>query len=165
MAFDCFLKIDAIPGESTDNKHVDWIELISYSHTLAQPTSGSVSSGGGRTAERVDHGDFVITKLLDKSSPKLTLACCNGTHIPNVKIELCRSAGDKEKYMEYLLNDVIVKSVSPEGMKSGDSPLPSEKVSFSYGKISWTYTELDHKTGKSKGNVQTYWDLHTNKGG
>ena len=25
MAFDAFLKIDGIPGESTDDKHKDWI--------------------------------------------------------------------------------------------------------------------------------------------
>jgi hypothetical protein len=29
-AFDSFLKIDGIPGESTDDKHKDWIEVISY---------------------------------------------------------------------------------------------------------------------------------------
>ena len=26
MAFDCFLKIEGVPGESTDDKHKDWIE-------------------------------------------------------------------------------------------------------------------------------------------
>ncbi|WP_353327541.1 type VI secretion system tube protein Hcp, partial [Chitiniphilus shinanonensis] len=27
MAFDAFIKIDGIPGESTDDKHKDWIEI------------------------------------------------------------------------------------------------------------------------------------------
>jgi bacteriocin-like protein len=27
-AFDRFLKIDGIPGESTDDKHKDWIEIL-----------------------------------------------------------------------------------------------------------------------------------------
>jgi hypothetical protein len=27
MAFDTFLKIDGIPGESTDDKHKDWMEI------------------------------------------------------------------------------------------------------------------------------------------
>ena len=30
MAFDAFLKIDGIPGESTDDKHKDWIEVLSF---------------------------------------------------------------------------------------------------------------------------------------
>ena len=47
MAFDAFLKIDGIPGESTDSKHKDWIEVLSYSTGITQPTSGSASTGGG----------------------------------------------------------------------------------------------------------------------
>ena len=27
MAFDAFIKIDGIPGESTDEKHKEWIEV------------------------------------------------------------------------------------------------------------------------------------------
>ena len=53
MAFDTFLKISTIPGESTDDKHKDWIEILSFSTGLDQPASGSVSSGGARSAERV----------------------------------------------------------------------------------------------------------------
>jgi type VI secretion system secreted protein Hcp len=34
MAFDAFLKIDGIPSESTDDKHRDWIEILSFSHNL-----------------------------------------------------------------------------------------------------------------------------------
>ena len=30
MAFDAFLKIEGIDGESTDDKHQKWIEILSY---------------------------------------------------------------------------------------------------------------------------------------
>jgi len=40
MAGDCFLKIDGIPGESTDDKHKDWIEVMSYSHGVSQMAGG-----------------------------------------------------------------------------------------------------------------------------
>ena len=55
MAFDAFLEIKTIPGESTDDKHGNWIELLSFNHGVAQQTSGSVSSGGSRTARRHHH--------------------------------------------------------------------------------------------------------------
>jgi type VI secretion system secreted protein Hcp len=163
MAFDAFLKIATIPGESTDGKHQDWIEILSYSHAVSQPSSGSVSSQGGRTAERCDHADFTITKKLDKATPKLSLACCNGEHIKEVTLNLCRAGGDKQKYMEYKMSDVIVRAISPSGVSQGDLPL--EQVSFAYGKIEWTYTETDHKTGAKKGDIKGHWDLHANKGG
>ncbi len=165
MAFDCFLKIEGVPGESTDDKHKDWIELLSYSHGVSQTGSGSVSSAGGRSAERCDHDDFSIVKTMDKASPKLSLFCCNGTHIGSIKMELCRATGDKQRYMEYDLSDVIVSSVRPGGSAQGGEALPLEEVSFNYGKIAWVYTETDHKTGKPKGDVKAHWDLSTNKGG
>ena len=165
MAFDCFLKIDGVPGESTDDKHKDWIEVLSYSHGVSQQSSGSVSSGGGRSAERCDHQDFSVVKTLDKASPKLNLFCCNGKHIAKIQVELSRATGDKQKYMEYVLSDSIVSSVRPGGSSQGGEALPLEEVSFNYGKIEWTYTELDHQTGAPKGDISANWDLKTNKGG
>lgn len=165
MAFDAFLKIGTIPGESTDDKHKDEIEVLSFNHGLDQPMSGSVSSGGGRTAERVNHAPFIIVKSLDKASPKLALACCNGEHIKDMQLFLCRAGTDKQKYMEYKFSDVVVKSVRPGGSSNGQETLPLEEVSFAYGKIEWTYTETDKATGKPKGDVKTSWDLYANKGG
>jgi type VI secretion system secreted protein Hcp len=165
MAFDCFLKIDGVPGESSDDKHADWIELLSYSHGVSQLGSGSVSSGGGRSAERCDHADFSVVKALDKASPKLALFCCNGKHISTVDVELCRAAGAKEKYMEYKMHDVIISSARPGGSAQGGDALPLEEVTFNYGKIEWIYTATDHKTGAAKGTVEANWDLGANKGG
>ena len=164
MAFDTFLKISTIPGESTDDKHKDWIEILSYSWGVAQPSSGAQSTGGARSAERCNHQDLTVVHSLDKASPKLFLACCKGEHIPDIKLELCRAAGDKTKYMEYKLSDVIVSSVQPSGNSKGDGTLPMEAVTFNYGKIELTYTATDHKTGKAAGDVKAHWDLVANKG-
>ncbi len=165
MAFDCFLKVEGIDGECTDEAHKKWIELLSYSHGVSQPGSGSVSSGGARSAERCDHQDFSVVKSLDKTSPKLNLFCCNGKHIPTVTVELCRATENKQKYMEYKMSDVIVSSVRPGGSAQGGEALPLEEVSFNYGKIEWIYTETDHKTGAPKGDVKAHWNLVDNTGG
>jgi type VI secretion system secreted protein Hcp len=164
MAFDAFLKIDGVPGESTDDKHKDWIEILSFSHGLSQPSAGSRSSGGAAAAERCNHADFSIVKTLDKASAKLALFCCRGDHIKSTKVELCRATGDKSKYMEYLMTDVIISSWRPGGSAQGGEALPLEEVSFNYGKIEWTYTATDHKTGKPAGDVKANWDLTANKG-
>jgi type VI secretion system secreted protein Hcp len=81
MAFDAFLKIDGIPGESTDEKHKDWIEVTHFDQSMSQPTSATASSAGGATAERVNFGTFNIKHLLDKASPKIYEACASGKHI------------------------------------------------------------------------------------
>jgi type VI secretion system secreted protein Hcp len=165
MAFDAFLKVSTVPGESTDDKHKDWIEVLSYSWGVSQPSAGSRSTAGAASAERTNHQDFSIVKVLDKASVKLFLSCCKGEHIPEVKLELCRATGDKTKYMEYKMTDVLVTSMRPGGSAHGGETLPLEEVSFNYGKIELTYTETDHGTGKPKGDVKSNWDLKINKGG
>jgi type VI secretion system secreted protein Hcp len=160
MAFDAFLKIDGIPGESTDDKHKDWIEVLSYSWGVSQTASASASTSGGATHERADFQDFSIAKTLDKASPKLALACADGTHIKLVTLELCRAGGDKVKYMEYKMSNCIVSSDSVGGGGGGE---PTESVSFNYGKIEWTYTQQKRADGSGGGQVAAGWDLQTNK--
>ena len=85
--FDAFIKVDGIPGESTDSKHKDWIEILSFHWGVEQPSGGTKSSVGALGRERTEHDDFSIVKAIDKASPKLFMACCDGTHIKEIKIE------------------------------------------------------------------------------
>jgi len=165
MAFDAFLYIKTIPGESTDAMHKNWIELLSFSHGVSQPASGSPSDRGGRSSERCNHQDFAVVHALDKASPALALACCNGEHIQEVTVELCRATGSKLPYMKWKMEDVLITSVAPGGSSQGAETVPMESVSFNYGKITWTYTESDHKTGAKTGQVEKWWTRGDNTGG
>ncbi len=161
MAFDAFVKIDGIKGESTDDKHKDQIEIMSYSHGMSQPASVA-SATGGRTAERVNVQDFSVVKVLDNATPLLALACCDGRHISKVEIELCAAGGDKHPYMKYTMENVIVSSVRPGGSGKGGEAKPLEEVTFNFGKIRWEYTPM--KPDGSAGSPQRAgWDLETNK--
>lgn len=163
MAFDTFVKIDGIPGESTDDKHKDWIEVLSFNHGMTQPSSATASSAGGGTAERTEHQDFSIVKMLDKASPKLYEACSSGKHIKEVTVEMCRASGDKLKYMEVKMEQVIISHVAPGGNGKGSDGFPTESVSFNYGTIKWTYTQQKRADGSGGGNVTGGWDLTANK--
>ena len=163
MAYDMFLKIEGVPGESDDLRHKDWIEVLSYSHGVMMKVELGVV-GGGRITSRPEHQDFSIVKTLDKASPKLALYCCKGDHSPSAKLELCRASGDKETYMQYELEDVIVTTVKPEGNPVTGEALPVEEVTLNYGKIEWTYTEFDSETGRPLGGVEAHWDVMANVG-
>ena len=161
--YDSFLKIDGIPGESTDDAHKDWIEILDFQHEVRQPASATVSSAGGATAERVEHDDILVAKLLDKATPKLYDACCKGTHIKEVVMEMCRAGGDKVKYMEVKMEEVIISSVKSAGNPKGQHGFPTESLTFNYGKISWTYTQQKRADGSGGGNVAAGWSLIANK--
>jgi type VI secretion system secreted protein Hcp len=161
--FDVFLKIDGIPGESTDDKHKDWIEILSFHHGVTQPASATRSSAGGASAERCDHEDFSINKLLDKATPLLLQHCCAGKHIKEVDIEYCRAGGDKTLYMKIVMEEVIISAVAPSGSSKGEYGFPTEDVRFNYGRIKWTYTQQKRADGQGGGNVVGGWDLTKNK--
>jgi type VI secretion system secreted protein Hcp len=135
-----FLRIDGIPGESTEDGHADWIDVITYSH----------------------HADFSVVKAIDKASPKLAVAVCDGTHIPEIVVGVCRAGGDKLKYMEYKMRNATVSSVRTVGSVEGISPLPLEEVAFKYNWIEWTYTQQKREDGSGGGNVAACWDLERN---
>ena len=161
MAFDAFVKIDGIPGESTDDKHKDWIEILSYRHGLTQPASAA-SATTGRSAERVNIENFTIVKILDKATPTLHLACCDGRHIKKVELELCEAGGEKHPYMKYTLENVIVSSVRPGGSSGGGDTKPLEEISFNFGQVRWEYTPLDSQ-GNPGSPQRTGWSLENNK--
>jgi type VI secretion system secreted protein Hcp len=161
--FDAFLKIDGIPGESTDDKHKDWIEILSFHNSVDQPAHATSSSAGGASVERVNLGDFSVVKHIDKASPKIFEACCKGTHLKNVTIELCRAGGDKLKYLEIKMDEVLVAGYQPGGNSKAEDAFPTESVSFNYGKIKWTYTQQKRADGSGGGNVTAGWDATANK--
>ena len=162
MPFDAFLKINGVPGESSDAKHKEQIEVLSYSWGVDQPQTNSASSHGSLSAERANFHPFVVVKAIDKASPKLAVGCAGGDHYTEAILEICRAGGDKQPYMEYKMTDVMVTSYRPGGTGGGEQ-LPLEEVSFSYGKIEWKYTQTKVAGGQGSGNVAAGWDLKENK--
>ncbi len=161
MAFDAYLQIEGIEGESTDAGHEAWIQLQSFTHKVSNEATGQ-SGGGHHTGGRCNHGDVVVVKPIDSSSPNLALACCSGKSHPTLVIELCRSGAsgsDAVPYQKIELTDVVITSVTPAANDA--TPFPSETVAFTYGSITWTYTKTDI-TGNPAGEIVTGWDLKRN---
>jgi len=158
VAFNAYLNCESIKGESTDQNHPDWIEVVSFSHSLNQPTSGT-NGTGGRGAGRVDFASFVITKSVDKASVDFNIFCAKGTHIPKVILEICQETGQNICYLRYELENVMIQSVSTSGDSSGR---PHETIAFVYDKISWAYTLInnDGSAGTTVGPKK--WNIEIN---
>jgi Hemolysin-coregulated protein (uncharacterized) len=156
MAVDYFLKIDGIPGESTDRRHNG--EIVVDSFSLGETNSGgSVTGGGG--AGKVSFQDFHFTAKFTKASPKLMLACATGVHIPSA-ILTGRKAGGFD-FLFVKMHDVLVSS-----FQTGESggTVPEDAVSLAFAKI-----EVDYKEQKATGSLgattRFSWDLRENKAG
>ncbi len=110
--------------------------------------------------ERADFQDFQFEKLLDKATPKLALACADGTHVDKITVELCRAGTDKIKYMEFTMSNCIISEYLVCG--DGEDAIPIETVGINYGKIQWAYTMQKRTGGVAAGNIAAGWDLERN---
>jgi type VI secretion system secreted protein Hcp len=161
MAFDCFLKIDGIPGESEDAKHKDEIEVLSYSWGVSQ--TGTFGSGGGGGAGKAVFQDFHFVSGLQKSSPKLFLACATGQHIKEAVLT-CRSAGEVQaEFYKMTLTDVLVSSYQHGGSAESGESVPIEQTSLNFAKIRTDYTQRNAK-GSIGGTFSAEFDLKRNVG-
>lgn len=155
---DYFLKIDGIPGESTDDRHKDWINLESWSWGATQ---AGTSGGGGGGAGKVIVDSFSFGKTVDKASPKLFESLTTGKHLKDVTLELCRSSDDgrSQCYLTIKLTDVLISGYQIGG--SGGS-IPTDQFSLNFAKI-----EFEYKPQKVDGTldapVKAGYDVKANK--
>ena len=161
MAIDVYLQIEGIKGESSDDKHKEWIECSSVHWGISQPKSATASTGGGHTAERAELQDILFSKMADISTPILLQTCAAGKTIPKAKFEFLRAdgQGDRIKYFEIELENVLIGTICP-GINGGD--ILSENVSLKFSKVKWKYTQ-QKIGGGAGGNTAGGWDLSTNK--
>jgi type VI secretion system secreted protein Hcp len=154
VAFDTFIKIDGIQGESGDEKHSGWMEILSIHWGVSNQSKPSQKSPTKTTA----WDDFTFTKAQDSSSPKLFMACDNATPIKEILLEVCRAGGDKMKFLEYKFSACFINKIS---LSSGDSKetLPVETVSFKYQSVEMTYTLQKRQDGIGGGKVAAVFNL------
>jgi type VI secretion system secreted protein Hcp len=156
MAFDAFLKIDGIKGESTDSKHKDEIILLSYNWGVSN-AAGGASAAGGRGAGKASPSEFQIVKLIDAASPSLFQACASGLHSKDMTVTVRKAGGQQLEYLSYKFYDVMVSNYQMNGHAQGGD-LPMESVSFNYSKVEIKYTPQD-ATGKGMSPVGSGYDF------
>ena len=157
MAFDIFLKIDGIKGESTDAQHREEIEAASFSWGASQ--QGTASAGGG--AGKATFQDLHVVMNVSRASPQLFLACAQGRHIKSA-ILTCRKAGGKDQrdFLRYALSDVLVASYHTDG--KAEDGVAVDQVSFKYAQV-----KVEYRPQKADGSlgapVSAGWNLKTNE--
>lgn len=160
MAVDMFLKIDGIPGESTDAKFQKEIVLESFS--WGESNTGAHAGGGGAAAGKVSMQDFHFTARVSIASPKLMLACASGQHIKDAVMSV-RKAGEQKEgtgvFLTYTFQGVVITSVQEGGDRSD---IPLDAVSFAFQKIDVMYKE-QNAAGGLGATSEFAWDLAANR--
>ena len=158
MAVDMFLKIDGVEGESKDKTHTKQIDVLAWSWGLSN--SGSAHTGGGAGSGKVNVQDVSITKWIDSASPKLVLACCEGSHYSQVLLTVRKAAGKAPlEYVKITLSEVLVAGISTGG--SGGEERLTENVTLNFGKFRMDYTP-QQDDGSAGTAINAAWDVAGN---
>lgn len=161
MAFDAYLKIGDIPGESNDDTFKGascWIDVLSFTYGVTQ--TGSASSQGGMAAGKANFQDFTFTQKIHKGSPLMFKSCASGKVYPEAWF-LARKAGDKpQTYLQVKLKNVMITSVTAQGA-GGPDEIPTETVAMTAEMMAVWYAPQ-----KSDGSLDTGqafgWDQKKN---
>ena len=130
------MKIDGIEGESLQKGHEKEIEITSFSFGESNVGSFAGNLGGG--SGKVSMDDFHFTVPVNKSSPKLFLACATGEHIKKATL-VCRKAGKtQQEFVKWTFTDLLISSYQTGG-SAGADVLPVDQVSFNFTKIEVGY--------------------------
>ncbi|MFT3784263.1 MAG: type VI secretion system tube protein Hcp [Nibricoccus sp.] len=139
-----YLKLSGIKGESTDSKHKDEIDLISWSWNASN--SGSFHMGPGGGSGKATISDLNIVKYVDASSTELLKCCMNGKHLDEAKLTI-RKAGEKPlEYMTITLKKVLVTGVQTSGAQSSDRL--QETIALNFAEMKVEYDTQADKGGK-----------------
>lgn len=159
MAFDTFIKLKDLDGESTRAGFEKWIEIMSFSWGASNPTTVG-SHSGGMSAGKVSISSFNIMKRTDSASPVLFQNCCSGKHFETANVTMNKASGDLKKPLSFLVYDfteVYVDSIQWSGSSGGDDT-PTESVSFAFGSVKVTYTPQQKTGAAAPKPIVAKWD-------
>lgn len=152
-----YIKFDGVDGEAKDKDHTAWSDLDTFSQAYSQPGSGATGQSRRRGDVIVD--DIHCTKELDKATPKLAEAVCNGKIFPTVTIHLTASTTDAGRvtYYELIMYNVMITQHLISGSGQSES-VPTENFSLNFEEINVVYTEVD-SAGSAQGTVEYTWKV------
>jgi len=140
---DIFADIPGIPGESTAEVAPNQIEVRALQFGSGRTASAIAklkesSACSAKTSPPICQ--VVITKGVDKASPKLFMAAAAGTRFPTVTFTFFRSdAGGFTQYLKVKLADALIDSISSS---APSSDTPTETVTLSCSSLQTTYSRI-----------------------
>lgn len=128
-----YLKIDAIKGESTNDRHKGEIDI------------SSMQFGIGRTGQtaRVCPTEVVMTKAMDSASAPLVAAAMTTTVFPKATIAFTRPGENPVDYFTLELTNVAVFNYTT----SSGGDVPSESFALAFQSAVYKFTPQDARGG------------------
>jgi type VI secretion system secreted protein Hcp len=152
-AFDAFLTLDGIKGESKDKKFKESLQIESFSWGMVNV--GAYAAGGKSAAGKVSFQDFHFTVRASTASPQLAMFCAFGKLIPTALLTLRKSGETQLEYCTFKMGDATVSSFQTGGAQ-GTNTISLDQVTLSFAKMIFEYREQRDDGGGSAINSMSY---------
>jgi type VI secretion system secreted protein Hcp len=98
--------------------------------------------------------DFLITKKLDKATPKLMELCAKGQVVPELELDVVADNDRGRVFYKVTLKNVMITSITTNSICEPDCKMVDE-IALRYSSITWTH--WDNRGGKTEAtyNFQT----------
>lgn len=145
-----------IQGSVTQEGREGMMQILSTAHEIVSPRDAA----SGLPTGRRQHKPFTITKPLDKATPLLAKALTTNENLTEVVIRFWRPSlgGAEVQFFMVKLTNANIASHSiklPATFDASTSSWPElEEISFTYQKITWTWTDggVTHEDSWSAGS-------------
>jgi type VI protein secretion system component Hcp len=105
VAFEVFLKLGAIDGDSVDKAHLKWIAVDTFSWGLERESgTGGFPAPSASVARPVN-----FEAQPGMASPKIAASCLTGAKIPEADVDVVDTAS-RAIFLKYRFMDVVVSS-------------------------------------------------------
>jgi len=154
-----YMKFGDISGSVTTDGFKDWIQVGSFQWGVGRGVTSPHGSEDTREGSEPSVSEVVVTKRMEKASPKLWQDAVGGDFSAKVTIKFTSTTKDKvESYLEYEFTDTGLSGYS---VSAGSDDAPQESLSLNFAKVIWKYSVLDAKTSGKPEVVG--WDLTQQK--
>jgi len=165
-----YMFIDGIDGNVTAKGHERWIQIESLQFLTQRQFNTTPGNTANREGARPAVGEFIISKVMDKTSPQLFSEAVVGTTKPEVIIDLTTVNDTLAPYMKYTLSNVMISRYSVEkgraALNNEDQPnhsqsnheYPMEIIQLNFDKIEMKFTPFD-QNNKPQSPIPAGYDL------
>jgi len=143
-----FLRLDGIPGDSTDARHADEIVVTAFSWGLAS-VGGSPATGTGAATGKATFDGLTVVARSSRASPPLMQACAQGRLLRSAVLSVQRAGEKPMDVMVVQLTDVVVGAYSAS---AGGGEGPEDEITLTFGRIQFDVSDGQKQTTAS-------WDL------
>jgi type VI secretion system secreted protein Hcp len=157
MAVDMFIKIGDVKGEARDKSHKDEIDVLAWSWGASN--SGSMHVGGGGGSGKANVQDISLTKWMDKASPFLLKAVCDGQHFPKATLVVRKAGQTPLEYMTIIMTKVLISSLSTGG--SGGEDRLTENITLNFEEFEIKYVP-QKEDGSPDSPIPFKWNIAEN---